>query len=102
METSPENMPKLPRYRCHKIVRAAKITRVSYGNGGTLLTVAVPRPGGRQESAELAVSTEWSQKHNPDVGGYVVVYADGYTSFSPAEAFEAGYTLLEEPDHADQ
>ena len=28
------------------------------------------------------------------VGGYYVVYEDGYKSFSPAGAFESGYTPL--------
>ena len=30
----------------------------------------------------------------PEVGGYYVVYEDGYKSFSPAGAFESGYTPL--------
>jgi hypothetical protein len=33
-------------------------------------------------------------KHDPRPGGYFVEYADGYRSFSPAEAFEAGYTRI--------
>jgi hypothetical protein len=33
-------------------------------------------------------------KHSPEAGGYYVQYKDGYTSFSPAEAFEEGYTRL--------
>ena len=37
---------------------------------------------------------EWLDKHNPEVGGYYVVYEDGYKSFSPAKAFEEGYTLI--------
>ena len=30
-------------------------------------------------------------KHEPQAGGYYVRYADGYESWSPAEAFENGY-----------
>ena len=30
----------------------------------------------------------------PRVGGYYVVYADGYASFSPSKAFEDGYTRI--------
>ena len=41
------------------------------------------------------VSKEWLKKHTPVdqslVGGYLVKYEDGYTSWSPAEAFEGGY-----------
>ncbi len=33
-------------------------------------------------------------KHNPEPGGYFVQYADGYKSFSPAQAFEEGYTRI--------
>ena len=34
------------------------------------------------------------EKHNPEAGGYYVVYEDGYKSFSPAKAFEEGYTRI--------
>jgi hypothetical protein len=34
------------------------------------------------------------------VGGYYVVYEDGYDSFSPAAAFEAGYAALDGTDAA--
>lgn len=31
-------------------------------------------------------------KPSPEVGWYLIVYTDGYTSFSPADKFEEGYT----------
>lgn len=37
---------------------------------------------------------EYMQKHQPRAGGYFVVYKDGYESWSPAEAFEEGYTRV--------
>lgn len=40
------------------------------------------------------MSPEYVAKHKPEVGGYYVVYEDGYKSFSPAGAFESGYTPL--------
>jgi hypothetical protein len=43
---------------------------------------------------EVCVSDEYASKHNPDAGGYYVRYADGYESFSPAQAFEEGYTRI--------
>ena len=43
------------------------------------------------------VGYSYMQKHKPQVGGYYVVYEDGYESYSPAGAFEAGYTLVVEP-----
>jgi hypothetical protein len=33
-------------------------------------------------------------KHNPQVGGYYVMYKDGYQSWSPASEFEDGYTRI--------
>lgn len=44
--------------------------------------------------APFEVDVAFLKKHNPHVGGYYVVYADGYKSFSPADAFEEGYTLI--------
>ena len=40
------------------------------------------------------VGAEYVRKHNPQVGGYYVVHEDGYKSFSPADAFEGGYTRI--------
>ncbi len=37
---------------------------------------------------------DYMRKHQPKIGGYFVVYKDGYKSFSPAEAFEEGYTRI--------
>jgi hypothetical protein len=42
----------------------------------------------------FAVDAAYLAKHKPVVGGYYVVYADGYESFSPAQAFEEGYTRI--------
>ena len=44
--------------------------------------------------APFKVDFEYMRKHNPQVGGYYVLYKDGYTSFSPAEAFETGYERI--------
>jgi hypothetical protein len=44
--------------------------------------------------AAFPVSRAYVSKHNPQVGGYFVVYADGYKSWSPAQAFEEGYTRV--------
>ena len=84
---------ELPRYRCHKIVQAAKITRIdpepewSRGSGNWPMHLDGHR-------FPIPVHTSWIVKHKPVVGGYYVVYEDGYASYSPADAFEAGYTLI--------
>lgn len=79
---------ELPRYRCHKIVRALKIQEVVHGLSGASL---VPED---RRYAPFDVDAEYVKKHNPKRGGYYVVYDDTYQSFSPAEPFEAGYTLI--------
>ena len=90
----------MPRYQCHKKVWALKIAAIArpgdrltdgvstVTGGGALIT---PADAGY---APFGVDAEYVQKHNPHVGGYYVVYEDGYTSFSPAAAFEEGYTLI--------
>jgi hypothetical protein len=44
--------------------------------------------------APFKVDANYVHKHKPEAGGYYVVYADGYKSFSPAKAFEDGYSLV--------
>lgn len=77
---------KLATYHCHKCVQAARITALD----PVLRRITVDlRPG---TTVEWAVPPEYFTKHSPVVGGYFVLYEDGYQSFSPAATFEAGYT----------
>jgi hypothetical protein len=83
----------MPRYKCHKEVWALKIKdvrRVPSGNA-TVMHSIIPEDA---RYAPFAVSLEFIEKHAPKAGGYYVVYKDGYKSFSPADAFEDGYTLV--------
>lgn len=77
---------ELPRYRSHKIVRAAKIVAIDFGERLDLAPHGV-----------VEVDRTWIMEKRAEVGGYYVVYDDGYASFSPAKAFEEGYTLIQ-PD----
>jgi hypothetical protein len=92
---------QMPRYKCHKDVWALKIRDISdptqpgnESDGSRLLHFSEEGYGARR------VSREFVQKHiplaglknHPYVGGYFVVYKDGYESFSPADAFEEGYS----------
>lgn len=74
----------VPMYRCHKEVWALKIIGISLTG---VLTVEAP-------FAPIQMEKEWLDKHSPEVGGYLVIYKDGYRSFSPAKAFEDGYTKI--------
>ena len=44
--------------------------------------------------APFEVDAEFMRRNKPEVGGYYVVYEDGYRSYSPAKAFEDGYSLI--------
>lgn len=86
-------MAEMPRYRCHKEVWALKIKeikRVPSGNA-TVTHFIVPEDQARYSPFE--VTLEYIDKHAPEAGGYYVVYKDGYKSYSPAKAFEEGYSL---------
>lgn len=81
---------EMPRYQCHKKVWALKIESVSWSNGGDNLRLTFEDEG----YAPLDLEEDYFRKHHPVAGGYYVVYEDGYNSFSPAKAFEDGYTRL--------
>jgi hypothetical protein len=87
-------LAELPRYKCHKEVWAAKILDIrDYSDPGR------NSDGSRWlviegNYAPIHVDAAYMQKHQPKTGGYYVVYKDGYKSFSPADAFEEGYTRL--------
>jgi hypothetical protein len=81
---------EMPRYQCHKQVWALKIKRIELAPAGAMPSI-IPDDDGY---GPIHVSSEWIDKHKPVVGGYYVVYDDSYVSFSPAEAFESGYTRI--------
>lgn len=95
-DRTPASKP-LPRYRCHKVVEAAKIYEVHVFTETLILEVSPVDMHGRPnpEISRIKVGRKWLAKHDPKAGGYFVRYEDGHTSYSPAEAFESGYTLVE-------
>jgi len=82
----------LPQYQSHKKVWAAKILRVIQGPED--MTGLICEDAAGREMPEISVTDEWYEDHMVLEGGYLVVYADGYESWSPKEAFEQGNTLL--------
>lgn len=87
---------EMPRYKCHKEVWALKIAAINRdGEGENRETdgsaVITPADEGY---APFRVEYDYLRKHNPQIGGYFVVYKDDYKSYSPAQAFEEGYTRL--------
>lgn len=80
---------EFPKYSCHKQVWALKIKEVKIvdSDGRGILSFEDKR------YQEVEVEPEYIEKHNPDAGGYYVIYEGGYKSFSPTGVFESGYTL---------
>lgn len=83
----------MPAYRSHKVVQALRIEDIEpMGDGGATIT---PSDAGFEP---FTMAREFMLRHHPVAGGYLVRYEDGYASFSPAKAFEEGYTLIEASD----
>lgn len=83
---------EMPKYKCHKEVWALKIRDINTESkeiDGSALIIFV-----EDGYAPFTVNSEYLRKHNPQIGGYYVVYEDGYKSFSPADVFEKGYTKI--------
>lgn len=95
------NSIELPKYECHKVVRALKIKSIVFDDiegkyiaATSAVATITPEENGY---APFKVDFAYVNKHSPNVGGYYVVYEDGYESFSPAKAFEDGYKKIVEP-----
>lgn len=81
---------EIPKYKCHKEVWALKIKSVTVAGDRAILSFE------DDGYAAIGVPLKYLEKAPNGVeGGYYVVYADGYVSWSPAEAFEAGYSRVE-------
>lgn len=79
-------------YACHKTVKAFRIDRIEQlGAFPGVTTYDI-----QGEHGYATVTGDWFDRHKPQLGGYYVIYEDGYESYSPAKAFEAGYTLITE------
>ncbi len=106
-DPAPQARP-LPQYRCHKVVSALKIRQVvkhalpeanTTAEQDAAFEASAAFCGGNlfpvdESYHPIAVDAEFYRKHKPEPGGYFVMYADGYISYSPAKAFEEGYTRI--------
>lgn len=81
-------------YRCHKIVRAAKINAVDGRRVWVYVAADPSLPADTLSIGAFDAPDDWIAKHRPEAGMYLVIYEDGYRSVSPAAAFESGYTEL--------
>ena len=82
----------MPRYKSHKVVHALQLAAVS---GVVDLETGVRMVHFLEYGhAPLLCESEMFARMMPGHGDYLVVYADGYQSFSPKAAFEEGYTMI--------
>ena len=84
---------QLPQYQCFKKVWALKIREIrdAEADGGNEVDLVFEE---QKLYAPIRVTKKWVEDKNAESGGYYVVYADGYKSFSPAKAFEEGYARI--------
>jgi hypothetical protein len=88
-------MRQLPQYQSHKKVWALKIAKIVHNISpdpdidGTVYLIPENDLYG-----PITLPRDYVVKHQPDVGGYYVQFADGYKAFADADAFEEGYTQI--------
>lgn len=86
-----EEGKELPKYKCHKVVWALPInilSSVTDGSGDYMMSSSIAG------YSAIRLDRHFMEKHDPECGGYLVIYKDGYMSYSPKEAFEDGYSLI--------
>ncbi len=79
-------MSDWPKYVSHKIVQAMPITGITAG--GVVLVGPSRQP---------FFPTKPVMAETAEVGGFAVLYEDGFKSISPKKAFEDGYTPVHAP-----
>ena len=90
---------EMPKYQSYKQVWALKIKSIVFDSdlakdsnretdGSAIITSE------EEGYSPFKVNNAYCHKHKPQVGGYYVMYDDGYESWSPAEAFEGGYIKI--------
>lgn len=90
-----EAMGQLADWKCHKIVKAGKITAMPQTREiQGQWHVMVEDVNGAPTTIEMPPDA--FNRGTPARGDYIVIYDDGYKSWSPAKAFEDGYERLSE------
>lgn len=80
-----------PRYKCHKEVHALKIAAIEFAEDGSA-KIAPTDSGYGTIKTKRDFRSRF--KGGEDDLGYFVIYDDGHESWSPAKAFEDGYTRI--------
>ncbi len=83
----------MPAFISHKRVWALKIAKVHVDDDGQGIALAFENP---RFALRAFTSSQLEHKPIPEAGMWFVQYEGGYFSFSPADAFEKGYSPAEE------
>lgn len=86
----PAGTIEMPLYQSHKKVWALQIDKVHADEDGQGIALTFVD---KNFAMRAFTSSQLKGKPTPESGWYMVQYEDGYISFSPAKAFEEGYTL---------
>lgn len=95
---------RLPRWRCHKIVRAAPIISIEVCGPVNKVLVTVDIDGTSFGAYCYVLSANVFSRGRPEIPSdpaerpMLVVYDDDYVSWSPRKAFDAGYALIDRSD----
>lgn len=84
---------EMPRYKCHKLVHALKISAIEMLEDRSA-KIAPADKGYAVFTTKPGFPFKGASSGNFDDPGYFVVYEDGYQSWSPTKAFEEGYTRI--------
>lgn len=85
------DLTRIPQYKSHKVVRAAKI--IGINRTECFIKVSVPVPGG-DDFLEVPVPENFFARSVPKIDDYLVVYDDNYIAHSPKQQFLDGYTKI--------
>lgn len=75
-----------------KVIKAARITAINRDRDDNRAQLVLER------GEKINVSEDYMNKRQPRVGGYYVVYPDGYKSWSPGETFDNAYREIKEDE----
>lgn len=92
-----------PLFQSHKQVRAAEIQAVDRSSRRIFVSI----PAGEDDPNVMRrhpvmVEDAWIEKFDPKPGDWLMKYADGYMSVSPANAMMSGYTSIDEDEANDE
>lgn len=95
LQLDERNAPQtpMPAFISHKRVWALKIAKVHVDEHGQGIALVFE---GKSYGMRALTTSQLEHKPIPEAGMYFVQYEGGYFSFSPADAFEKGYTPAEQ------